>query len=79
MFVMTTQLQIDGITIYVTRKNVKNINLRVYPSQGRVALSCPYRTKPAKIADFARNKLSWIKKHLENGQDQSRERAYRWL
>jgi predicted metal-dependent hydrolase len=76
---MKTRLNISGITIDVTRKNVKNINLRVYPSEGKVALSCPYRTRPDKIADFAAKRISWIKKHLDKGRYQAGKNTFRFL
>jgi predicted metal-dependent hydrolase len=57
-------IQLDGIEIEVTRKRVKNLNIRIYPSAGRVAMSIPKRTDLSVAEDFARKKFSWIKKHL---------------
>jgi predicted metal-dependent hydrolase len=62
---MKTQLNLSGISIEVTRKNIKNIYLRVYPSEGRVVLNCPWHTNPGKVREFAEERLPWIKKHLQ--------------
>lgn len=57
-------LEIDGVTIDVTRKRIKNMYLRVYGAEKRVALSCPWHTPPAKVKKFAEERVEWIKKHL---------------
>lgn len=59
-----TELQLSGITIEVTRKKVKNINLRVYPSRREVHISAPWYLKMKVIRDFAESKLPWIQKHF---------------
>lgn len=57
-------IQLDDIEIEVTRKSVKNLNIRIYPTAGRVAMSIPKRTDLAVAEEFARKKFPWIKKHL---------------
>ncbi len=64
---MKSRLTLSGISIEVTRKRIKNLYLRVYPSEGRVALNCPWHTSPGKVRKFAEERLPWIKKHLQNG------------
>lgn len=59
------QITVSGVTIDVTRKNVKNVNLRVYPSDGRVSISCPPMLSHKKILQFTEERIDWIKKHLE--------------
>ena len=68
---MKTQLNLSGISIEVTRKKIKNIYLRVYPSEGRVALNCPWYTSRGKVREFAEERLPWIKNKLENGIHQN--------
>ena len=41
-----------GIEFELTRKRVKNINLRIHPPDGRVTVSAPLRTSEARIAAF---------------------------
>ena len=61
-------ITIDGasgtvIPIAVTKKRVKNLNLRITPS-GQVRISAPPRASRASIEDFAWRHRSWIIDHL---------------
>ncbi len=60
------ELDISGLKVLVLRKNVKNLNLRVYPADHRVRISVPRRIAEAEIRRFIQAKLPWIKKHLAN-------------
>ena len=51
-----------GIEYELTRKRVKNINLRIHPPDGRVTVSAPRRTSEAFIAAFVAAKAPWIRK-----------------
>ena len=53
----------DGIEFELTRKRVKNINLRIHPPDGRVTVSAPLRTSKAQIAAFVAAKADWIRRH----------------
>ena len=55
------QIQIEEVKIEVVLKRVKNLNLRVYPPNGEVRISAPYRMKLADIEHFAASKLNWIR------------------
>lgn len=61
-------IQLKDIEIEVTRKRVKNLNIRIYPMAGRVAMSVPHRTTLSGAEAFARKKYTWIKKHLERAE-----------
>lgn len=50
---------LSGINLTLTRKKVKNINLRVR-ADGSVAISVPLRCPDAKIAEFVAQKRTWI-------------------
>ena len=52
-----------GIEFELTRKRVKNINLRIHPPDGRVTVSAPLRTSEARIAAFVAAKADWIRHH----------------
>jgi predicted metal-dependent hydrolase len=71
----TEQFHIDvsGIKIDVTRKNIKNIHLAVYPPTGRVRLSTPSSVSKESIRLFIISRLGWIRKHLKNFNSQPRE------
>ena len=58
------QLDFDGVHIEVERKPIKNLYLRIHPSNGRITLSAPRFTPEAVIRQFAQQRLGWIKKHL---------------
>jgi predicted metal-dependent hydrolase len=54
-------IELDGITINLVRKNIKNLHLRVYPSNQNVQISAPLRMNLNIIRDFANSKLDWIR------------------
>ncbi|MBQ8512550.1 MAG: M48 family metallopeptidase [Clostridia bacterium] len=58
-------MTVDGFEITVTRKNVKNINLRIKPPDGRIEVSCPRRVTNEQLAAFIREKSGWIRAHRE--------------
>jgi predicted metal-dependent hydrolase len=67
---MMSSLIESGITIDVKRKKIKNMYLRVYLSEGRVVLSCPWHVSEGKIRTFIRERIQWVKKHLEKRKNQ---------
>lgn len=58
-------LDIENIPIKVTYKNIKNINLRVHRSDGKVTVSAPLRIKKDVIKSFVVSKLPWIRKQQQ--------------
>ena len=56
---------VDGLTVEVTRKRVKNIRLVVYPPDGRVRLTVPYGTKTAVAEAVIRERGAWIQRHQQ--------------
>lgn len=63
---LATQIQVNvnGITIEVTRKPIKNLNLKVNARTGEVRVSSPMQVPKEGIVKFVRTKLPWIRKHL---------------
>jgi len=59
-----TIVTISDIEVQVHRKNVKNLNLRVYPAKNEVKVSVPRRAPESAIHTFIENRVSWIRKHL---------------
>ncbi|MDR9417968.1 M48 family metallopeptidase [Gracilimonas sp.] len=57
-------LSISGIEVNLHRKNVKNLNLRVYPSKQEVKISVPRHAPEKAVMEFVKAKIPWIKKHL---------------
>lgn len=62
---MLRQILIDGqIYVYnLTRKRVKNINLRINPD-GTIKVSCPSRTTIGEVENFMRNESAFIRRSL---------------
>ena len=54
------QLQIDGLSVTVLRKPIKNMHLRVLPPDGSVQITAPGRLPVAQIERFVREKRGWI-------------------
>ena len=59
---MNIIIKLEEIEAEVFHKNIKNINLRILPPDGRVRVSAPYRTTNETIYKFACTKLNWIRK-----------------
>ncbi|MGA9761786.1 MAG: SprT family zinc-dependent metalloprotease [Gaiellaceae bacterium] len=59
---MVTQIELGDITAVLTRKNIKNIYLRVDPPAGEVRISAPRRMSLDQIRAFALSRLAWIEK-----------------
>jgi predicted metal-dependent hydrolase len=65
-----TTVTISDIEVQVHRKNVKNLNLRVYPSKKEVKVSVPKRAPESAVHKFIVSRISWIRKHLNRVPDQ---------
>lgn len=55
------QIEIDGITIEIHRKAIKNMNLRIYPPDGRVRVSAPLRLSLDDIRTQLETKREWLR------------------
>jgi hypothetical protein len=55
----------NRIDYYLTRKKVKNINLRIRNSDGSVQVSAPYRTDVGRIDDFVKANAEFVTAALE--------------
>ena len=55
-----SEIIVDGETVFVARKRIKNVNLRVQAPDGRIEVSAPYRATDGYIVDFVRSKANWI-------------------
>jgi predicted metal-dependent hydrolase len=57
---MTKMIIIDGLEVFVTRKRIKRINMRIKEPDGRVVISAPYLVSDKEIIAFVRSKMDWI-------------------
>ncbi len=56
-----SRLDIDGIAVEVTRRNIRNLHLRVYPPDGRVCVSAPRDAGDGEVQRLVRGNLQWIR------------------
>ena len=54
------EFEVDGIPVTLTRKRVKNLNLRVRDADGHVAVSAPPHASREVVAAFVRDRRAWI-------------------
>lgn len=71
-------LNISGILIDVSKKDIKNMQLYIKPPNGNVTVSSPLSMSDKAIERFVRTKISWIKKQVSKLDNQLRqsEREY---
>lgn len=72
----TYQICIDGVTITVTKKRMKNMYLRIKKEDGAVLISAPQQMSDARIRAFAGERIDWIKKYQQKyagAKEQRRE------
>lgn len=62
---MTETIIVDDLEILLTKKNIKNIYLRVYPPDGRINLSVPLNITDNEIIVFIKGKKEWILKSTQ--------------
>lgn len=53
---------IGDIPVVILRKPIHHVYIRVYPPDGRVVVSAPYRMADKAIRDFLSSKKSWLQK-----------------
>lgn len=66
------QIVVSGIPIEVIKKNIKNMHLSVKPPDGHVVISAPSHMDDKAIEIYARTNLAWIKKSIQEYQNQPR-------
>lgn len=66
-------IQLGGISIAVTRKDIKNVHLSVHPPNGRVTLSAPKGTRLEVARAYAISRLGWIRDQQAKLLGQARE------
>lgn len=64
---------LGDISIYVTRKDIKNVHLSVHPPVGHVTLAAPMNTRLEVARAYAVSKLAWIRQQQQQLTTQARE------
>ncbi|MDR0513602.1 MAG: M48 family metallopeptidase [Coriobacteriaceae bacterium] len=60
-----TEFQVAEVRVVLTRKKVKNINLRVKGPDGHASVSAPLWVTPERVEQFVLEKLPWIRRRQE--------------
>jgi predicted metal-dependent hydrolase len=76
---MVARLNLGGVAIDVTFKDIKNVHLSVYPPRGRVRIAAPRRMRLDTVRVFAISKLGWIKQQQRKLREQDREPQREYL
>lgn len=76
---MPETIEIGGVVVDVTRKDVKHVHLSVHPPHGRVTLVAPLTTRLDVARAYAITKLGWIRDQQERLQNQARESPRRFI
>lgn len=76
---MAELLDLGGIPVEVTFKDIKNVHLSVYPPTGRVRISAPALMSLDTVRIFAISKLDWIKQQQRKLREQERETPREYL
>lgn len=71
----TYKLTIEGVTINVTKKRMKNMYLRIKKEDGTVLISAPHQMSDARIESFARERIDWIKNYQQKYASAKQQRA----
>ena len=70
-------LTVDDLTVEVTVRRVRRMNVRVHPPDGDVRLSVPPRTSDRAVARFVRESRDWIEHHRARIAEEERLAARR--
>jgi predicted metal-dependent hydrolase len=76
---MIETIQIGGLSILVTKKDIKHVHLSVHPPDGRVTLTAPKATRPDVARAYAISKLGWIREQQKKLENQARETPRRFI
>ena len=76
---MSETIQLGELSILVTRKDVKNVHLSVYPPDGRVTLVAPSATRLEVARAYAISKLGWIRNQQAKLNGQARETSRQFV
>jgi predicted metal-dependent hydrolase len=67
------RIVVNGLTIDVVRKDIKNLHLAVYPPDGRVRVATPQRVNDEAVRIYTISKMSWIKRQQKRFISQERQ------
>lgn len=75
MNINESTITVDGLSVKVVRKKIKNLHLAVYPPDGWVRIAVPESIDDEAIRLAVISKLSWIKRQIKSFEEQPRQSA----
>lgn len=60
----TKTIDVDGLVVNLTRKRIKNLNIRISPDGTQVNASAPLYMPEARVVSFVRSKRAWIERAM---------------
>lgn len=67
------QIQVEGLTVNIVRKDIKNLHLAVYPPDGQVRVAVPLRVDDEAVRLAVISRLGWIRRQQEKFAQQERQ------
>lgn len=67
------ETQIQGISVEIIKKNIKNMYLYVRPPDGKVQVSVPLEMSEESVLMFVSSKIEWIRKQQAKFEKQPRQ------
>ena len=67
------QIDVNGITVDIVRKEIKNLHLGVYPPEGKVRVAAPLAVNDEAIRYAVIGKMGWIKQQQAKFTKQPRQ------
>ncbi|MFW5783092.1 MAG: M48 family metallopeptidase [Spirochaetota bacterium] len=73
MSTKSTTMTINGMSIEIVRKKIKNLHVGVYPPNGRVRVAAPVHLSDEAVRLAVVTRIRWIRKQQQRFADQSRQ------
>lgn len=73
MIPQTLRIIVNGLSVSVVRKAIKNLHLGVYPPDGRVRVAAPVNVSDEAVRLAVIGKLGWIKRQQARFEAQARQ------
>lgn len=73
------QIEVNGLTVDVVRKKIKNLHLAVYPPIGRIRVAAPLLVDDEAVRLTVISRIAWIKRQQTKFEEQERQTAREYV
>ena len=73
------QIEVNGLTVDVVRKKIKNLHLAVYPPIGRIRVAAPLQLDDEAVRLAVISRIAWIKRQQTKFEEQERQSAREYV